>query len=231
MSRASSKTIFVFAPGSCGDTIRERSAILGIPGLVAREMGAWWYCCVGRGKAGGRKVESGKRKVACAKRVAELNLQTLISAFSVRLFLRSLGKRLKISAFSFQLSAFPHMPHGRLPEEFRQRSKQFASATIKLYAKLPRNREEIRVLGQQMLRAGTSVAAHVREASRARSSAEFASKLGGAVQEADETILWLELLREDCGVLPAWTTPLESEANELIAIISTMIRRTSVRKS
>jgi four helix bundle protein len=76
---------------------------------------------------------------------------------------------------------------GRLNDEFRNRTKRFAAATIRLYVKLPKAREEIRVLGKQLLRSGTSVAGHVREASRARSDDEFVSKLGGALQEADET--------------------------------------------
>lgn len=91
---------------------------------------------------------------------------------------------------------------------------------------LPKGREELRVLGRQLLRSATSVAAHVREASRARSADEFASKLGGALQEADETQLWLELLRETCGVKLQLTQPLEKEASELIAIFTAMINRT-----
>jgi four helix bundle protein len=110
--------------------------------------------------------------------------------------------------------------------EFRERTKKFAAATIRLFVKLPKGREEVRVLGKQLLRSGTSVAAHVREASRARSNEEFVSKLGGALQEADETLLWLELLREDCGVEPAFTKALEAESSELIAIFTTMINRT-----
>lgn len=58
------------------------------------------------------------------------------------------------------------------------------------------------------------------------SAEEFVSKLGGALQEADESALWLELLREDCGIELALTQPLEAEASELIAIITTMINRT-----
>jgi len=77
-----------------------------------------------------------------------------------------------------------------------------------------------------MLRSGTSVAAHVREASRARSDAEFISKLGGALQEADETTLWLELLCEECGMAANVSEPLEAEASELIAIMTSMIRKT-----
>jgi len=110
--------------------------------------------------------------------------------------------------------------------EFRDRTKKFASAIIRLFVKLPKNREEVRVLGKQLLRSGTSVAAHVREASRARSDDEFVSKLAGALQEADESCLWLELLREECSIDPALTKPLENEASELMAIFTTMINRT-----
>ena len=115
---------------------------------------------------------------------------------------------------------------GRLPEEFRQRTKLYAAGVIRLFVKLPKEREEVRVLSKQLLRSGTSVAAHVREASRARSSVEFVSKLGGACQEADESMLWLELLREECRVSPALTTALEQESSELLAIFTTMINRT-----
>lgn len=115
---------------------------------------------------------------------------------------------------------------GRLSEEFRRRTKDYAVGIIRLYVKLSKAREEVRILGKQMLRSGTSVAAHVREASRARSKDEFVSKLGGALQEADESALWLELLREECGIEAALTKPLESESSELLAIFTTMINRT-----
>ena len=115
---------------------------------------------------------------------------------------------------------------GRLTEEFRDRTKRFTARTIRLFVKLPKTGEEVRVLGKQLLRSGTSVAAHVREASRARSDEEFVSKLGGALQEADESCLWLELLREECSIDPALTTPLEIESSELMAIFTTMINRT-----
>src|ERR1017187_3413084 len=88
----------------------------------------------------------------------------------------------------------------RLSEELRQRTKRYASATIHLYVALPRRRPEVAVLGHQLLRSGTSVAAHAREASRARSDSEFCSKLDGLLQEADESQLWLELLRDDCSI-------------------------------
>ncbi len=118
------------------------------------------------------------------------------------------------------------MNKGRLSEEFRNRTKAFAAGVIRLYVKLPKDREEVRVCGRQLLRAGTSVAAHTREASRARSGEEFVSKLGGALQEADESQLWLELLREDCGIATPDARPLEKEADELMAIFTTMINNT-----
>ena len=83
----------------------------------------------------------------------------------------------------------------------------------------PKGREHVDVCGKQLLRTATSVAAHSREASRSRSDAEFISKLGGAIQETDESQLWLELLREEFGTPADATQPLEQEANELIAIM------------
>jgi four helix bundle protein len=121
------------------------------------------------------------------------------------------------------------MNQGRLSVEFRDRTKQFAAATIRLFIKLPKNREEVRMLGKQLLRSGTSVAAHIRECSRARSQEEFISKLGGALQEADESQIWLELLREECGIDLANTLPLENEADELMAIMTTMINKTKAK--
>ncbi len=120
---------------------------------------------------------------------------------------------------------------GRLSEQFRARTKRFAAGTIRLFVKLPKTREELRVLGKQLLRSGTSVAAHVREASRARSDEEFVSKLGGTLQETDESALWLELLREECGIDPELTQPLEKEADELMAILTTMINRTKEKQT
>lgn len=96
---------------------------------------------------------------------------------------------------------------------------------MRFYSGLPRNRREIEVLGHQLLRSGTSVAAHAREASRARSNAEFCSKLDGLLQEADESQLWLELLQEDCGISGEDIDFLLSETNELIAIFVTIVSK------
>ena len=114
-------------------------------------------------------------------------------------------------------------------EEFRQRTKRFASETIRLYCSLPKNRLECQVVGRQLLRSGTAVAAIYREASRARSDAEFVSKIDQSAQEADETMLWLELLEEDCGIVSERLTWLHREADELIAILVTMSRKVKRR--
>lgn len=84
-------------------------------------------------------------------------------------------------------------------------------------------------MGQQLLRSGTSVAAHSREASRARSDAEFCSKLDGLLQEADESQLWLELLHEDCHISGDQIALLLKETNELLAVFTTIVSR--VRKN
>lgn len=113
----------------------------------------------------------------------------------------------------------------RLSEELRDRTKRFASAVIRFYVALPRQRQEVRVLGHQLLRSGTSVAGHAREASRARSDAEFCSKIDGLLQEADESHLWLELLKEDCGIESASMNSLLAETNEIVAIFTTIVSR------
>ena len=113
----------------------------------------------------------------------------------------------------------------RLSEELRQRTKRYASGIIRLYVTLPRQSEEVRVVGRQLLRSGTSVAGHAREASRARSAAEFCSKLDGLLQEADESQLWLELLREDCGINGPELKHLLAETEEIISIFTTMVSR------
>lgn len=113
----------------------------------------------------------------------------------------------------------------RLSEELRGRTKQYASAVIRFYVTLPKGREEVRVLGKQLLRSGTSVAGHAREASRARSDSEFCSKLDGLLQEADESLLWLELLRDDCGIQGELLKRLLLETDELIAIFTSMVSK------
>jgi four helix bundle protein len=108
----------------------------------------------------------------------------------------------------------------------KARTKAFASSVVRFYIGLDKSREEIRILGKQLLRSGTSVAANHREGSRARSDKEFIAKIELCVQEADESQLWLELLQDDCDVAPAKCQPIWQEADELIAIFITMSKNT-----
>jgi len=104
-------------------------------------------------------------------------------------------------------------------EELRLRTKRFALRIIRLYRFLPKS-PEAQILGRQLLRAGTSVGANYRAAGRARSRAEFIAKIGIVVEEADETIFWLECLVESGIVKAAALEPLLREANELVAIFA-----------
>src|SRR6266404_3955360 len=113
----------------------------------------------------------------------------------------------------------------RLSDDVRERTKAFASAIIRLYVQLPKRRKEVEILGNQLLRSGTSVAAHAREASRARSDSEFCSKLDGLLQETDESQLWLELLRDDCAIRDELLTTLRHETDELLAIFTTIVAK------
>jgi four helix bundle protein len=113
----------------------------------------------------------------------------------------------------------------RITNQLRNRTKAFGSSTICAYMQLPKGREEVAILGKQMLRSGTSVASHTREASRARSDSEFCSKLDVLLQEADETQLWIEFLIEDCHISDANLPGIHREAGEIIAIFVTMVSK------
>jgi len=102
--------------------------------------------------------------------------------------------------------------------DLKDRTKRFALRIIKLYSALPR-RGPAHVLGIQILKAGTSPGAQYREAQRAKSDADFISKIEGALQELDETVYWLELLGESEILPQRRLEPLHQEAEELIAIM------------
>jgi len=110
-----------------------------------------------------------------------------------------------------------------MPTDLKERTKAFALRIIRLYSALP-NTTVAQVLGKQVLRSGTSVGAHYREAHRARSTAEFVSKLNGGLQELEETSYWLELLSEAEIINAQRLQPLAQEAEELTAILVTLIK-------
>jgi four helix bundle protein len=109
--------------------------------------------------------------------------------------------------------------------ELRTRTKAFALRVIRMSQALPKTREA-NVIGSQILRAATSAAANYRAAGRSRSKAEFVAKIGIVIEEADETVFWLELL-VDSGIVPAAKLePMLNEANQLLAIFAAS-RRTA----
>jgi four helix bundle protein len=114
-------------------------------------------------------------------------------------------------------------PGDERKSDLRARTKAFALRILRLYAALPKS-PQAQVLGKQVLRSGTSVGAQYREATRARSSAEFISKTESALQELEETIYWLELLADGGIVQQRKLGPLRREAEELIAIFVASVK-------
>jgi four helix bundle protein len=110
--------------------------------------------------------------------------------------------------------------------ELQQRTKTFALRVLKLIEHLPKTIGG-RILANQLARSGTSVGANYRAACRARSRAEFASKLGTVAEEADESLYWLELIRDGAFIGDKRIAPLVSEADELTAIFTSGRRSAS----
>ena len=101
---------------------------------------------------------------------------------------------------------------GRMKGDLKLRTKEFALAVVRLYSTVPRRREA-QVIGDQILRSGTSVGAHFREAQRAKSKPDFISKIEGGMQELEETVYWLELLEETGFATRQTLGPLKGEAD------------------
>ena len=103
-------------------------------------------------------------------------------------------------------------------KDLKIRTKSFALWIIRMYSKLPKNDAVAQVLGRQVLRSGTSVGANYRAVHRAKSKADFISKMGTVLEEADESAYWIELLCDSRKVPSTQSAPLHREANELVAI-------------
>lgn len=104
------------------------------------------------------------------------------------------------------------------PEDFKKRTKQFALRVIRLVSELPKNQAG-RVIGNQLIRCGTSVAANYRAACRAKSRPDFINKLGIVEEEADEAIFWMELIVESGLMKIELIQQLLNESSEILAII------------
>ena len=113
--------------------------------------------------------------------------------------------------------------------DLQARTKAFALRILRLYCALPKT-TEAQVLGKQVLRSGTSVGAHYREGMRARSAAEFISKMEGGLQELEETSYWLELMIEGEIIPESKLSDLRKEADELIAMFVASVKTAKQHK-
>jgi four helix bundle protein len=109
-------------------------------------------------------------------------------------------------------------------QDLKFRTREFALRIVRLYSSLPKT-TEAQVIGKQVLRSGTSVGAHYREACRAKSNADFINKVEGGLQELEETQYWLELLTQAKIMSIDKIQLLLKESDELIAIFVTMVKK------
>ncbi len=110
------------------------------------------------------------------------------------------------------------MENREFAEKMKMRTKAFALRVIRFYQSLPKSGEH-QVLGKQLLRSGTSVAANYRASCRAKSIADFIHKLSIVIEEADESAFWIELFIESNLIAEAKLKPLLQEADELTAVL------------
>jgi len=115
-------------------------------------------------------------------------------------------------------------------EELKKRTKQFGLRGINVVEALP-NTRTANVIGNQLLRSATSVGVNYRSACRGRSKVDFISKIGIAIEEADESLYWMELLIEAGIVLEERLSPLMQEANELVAILTASVKTARVNSA
>ena len=112
--------------------------------------------------------------------------------------------------------------------DLKLRTKDYALSVIRLFAELPK-RTETQILGRQLLRSGTSVGAQYREASRAKSNADFISKIEGSLQELEESEYWLELLGESNCFPEEKLAVVKKETGELKGIFVSIVRNTKAK--
>ena len=129
----------------------------------------------------------------------------------------------------FLYSRMERLDKSEFAEYFRNRTKKFVVDNIKLFRILPKT-EEARIIGKQLLRSSSSVGSNYRAVCRARSQAEFHAKLSIVVEEADESVFWMEILVEADIIKPNEISALMSEANEILKVVSTARKSVSDNK-
>ena len=114
--------------------------------------------------------------------------------------------------------------------EMKERTKKFALRIIKLVEALPNTKVSV-VLGNQLLRSGTSIGANYRAVCRAKSTADFISKLSIVEEEADESIFWIELLVESDQVKSKLVEGLIDECNQILSIVVSSIKTSKMKRN
>ena len=112
--------------------------------------------------------------------------------------------------------------------DLKIRTKDYALSVIQLFAVLPK-RTETQIMGRQLLRSGTSVGAQYRKASRAKSNADFISKIEGSLQELEESEYWLELIGESGSFPEERLAGVRKETGELKGIFVSIVRNTKAK--
>ena len=116
-------------------------------------------------------------------------------------------------------------PPSRPPYDIYERSFLFACAIVRFHRELAGRNETLRVLGGQLLRAGTGVGSNLEEAKAASSRRDFVAKSAISLRECRESAYWLRVIAA-CGLAsPDVVAPLQQEANELVAILTTIVKR------
>ena len=121
-------------------------------------------------------------------------------------------------------------PRAQKQQDLKKRLKEYGLRILHLYDSLPK-KGSVHIITHQLARSGASPGAHYREACRAKSNADFISKVEGALQELDESDYWLEMLGDGNYVPALKLKPLREETNELIAIFVTMVNKVKNRES
>jgi four helix bundle protein len=117
------------------------------------------------------------------------------------------------------------MAHSNRPENIQERTFRFGVAIVRFYVEVLQQHDASRTLGRQLLRCGTSIGANLEEAEAGQSRADFISKCSIALKEARECFYWLRIMVAS-GLAPQHrTSPLLSEANEIISILTTIVKK------
>ncbi|MEK7674385.1 MAG: four helix bundle protein [Verrucomicrobiota bacterium] len=114
-------------------------------------------------------------------------------------------------------------------DDFKNRTKAYALRVVRFFEALPKDVTSS-VLGRQLLRSGTSVGANYRAACRAKSRADFISKMENVEEECDESLYWMELLVESGRIKQALVNDLMKEGNEILALVVASINTARERK-